>query len=234
MESLGEIGMSNDDGPKVIDLRLANCERGGLNPEPVLLVADINVQGVFSEWNDLVGDAEDQLRPVGLDRSALVAEGYLELTDDVQRVFVNVDPGDAGLLRVGVATQGGGVGRMTLRKLREASYEPIALFISGSTVEWWSREVRGRMNNVIPLGCSTLTIGAANGVISARGSVVAHLEVGDGAVAMREQVNDYFRRFSSRSAISVVSLLAEIAFVATVAIIGWRRFRRAVDHKVTP
>lgn len=232
MESLGEIGMSNDDGPKVIDLRLANCERGGLNPEPVLLVADINVQGVFSEWNDLVGDAMDQLRPVGLDRSALIAEGYLELADDAQRVFIDVNPGNAGLLRVGAVTQGGSVVRANLRRLRETSDEPIAIFISGTTIEWWSREVRGRINNATPLGCTTLTIGAADGVVSAPGSVLAHLEVGDGAVALRERVNDYFRRFSSRSAISVMSLMAEMTFVATVAIIGWLRFRRAIGRMV--
>ena len=231
LEHLGEVGTSNNDGQKVVGVRPVTCEPEGLNAEPILLLADINVRGVFRAWFDRVGNAEDQLQPVYFNKSALVAEGYLELADDAQKVFINVNPGESGLLRIGVVTEGGSVVRVRLRKLREASDEPIAIFISGSTVEWWSRDVRGRINDAIPLGCSTLTIGAVNGVTSAPGSVSAHLEVGDRAVELREQVNGYFRRFSSRGPVSVVSLMAQTTFVVTLANIGWLRLRRAAGRK---
>lgn len=233
LQALGQVGMSNQDGEKVVEVRPANCERGGVDAEPMLLTADISVRGVFAAWIDLVGKAEDQLQPVGLDKSTLVAEGYLEFANDAQGVFINVDPGESGVLRVGVATEGGSVVRTRLRTLRRPSEEPVAIFISGSTVEWWSREVRGRINNARPLGCTTLTIGAVNGISAAPGSVSAHLEIGDNAVVSRKQVNDYFRRFSSRNSLSVVSLMAQATFVTTLAIIGWHRFRR-VRHRSAP
>jgi hypothetical protein len=231
LEHLGEVGMSNNAGQKVVGVTPLTCESGGLNAEPILLAADINVRGVFRAWNELVGNAGDQLRPVNLDTSDLGAEGYLEMGDDVQRVVINVDPGESRLLHIGVVTQGGSVVRTRLRRLREASDEPIAIFVSGSTVEWWSREARGRINDAIPLGCTTLTVGAATGVASASGSVSAHLAVGDRALELRQQVNDYFRRFSAGGAVSVVSFMAQLTFVSTLAIIGWLRLRRMVGRK---
>lgn len=233
LQALDQIGISNLDGEKSVEVRPANCDRGGMNAEPILLVADINVRGVFGAWIDLVGKPEHQLQPVLFDKSTLLAEGYLEFADDAQGVFINVDPGESGLLRVGVATEGGTVVRTRLRTLRKPSIEPVAVFISGSTVEWWSREVRGRINDARPLGCTTLTIGAVNGATSAPGSVSAHIEFGDRAVAIRKQVNAYFRRFSSRDVIVVVSLVAQTIFVTTLASIGWRRFRPA-RHRSEP
>lgn len=230
LQALNQIGISNLDGKKIVEVRPANCDRGGMNAEPILLVADINVRGVFGEWINQVGEPEDQLQPEQLDKSTLVAEGYLEFADDAQGVFINVDPGESGLLRVGVATEGGSVMRTRLRTLRKPSEEPVAIFISGSTVEWWSREVRGRINNARPLGCTTLTIGAVNDATSTPGSVSAHIEFGDRAVALRKQVSAYFQRFSSRDVIIVLSLVAQATFVTTLSIIGWHRFRRSSDR----
>lgn len=206
LETLGRTGVSNHGGESVISVRPANCDNRAVGAEPILLVADISA------------------------RVSSTHEGYLEFGEKEQGVFIDFDPWDLGLLRLSVVTGDGGIVQTRLRTLRSVSDEPVAIFVLGNTVEWWSREGHSRITNARPLGCTTLTLGAVNGATSISGSVSARLEFGDEAVALRRQVDDHFQQLFSRDWLSLLSLIAQTTFVAVLMAAGWNRFRQRVDR----
>jgi len=202
IEAIGLTPVTNGASPREIRLRNAGCEASLAAEMPMLVLADLDV------------------------RATDTFEGYFEISENEEGLFVDYDPGESGLLRLGVAVSDGQVVRERLRTMRGASVEPVAMYVANSTVTWWSRERSAQITNVAPLGCASLHVGTANGVATIPGGTRLAVLLGNDATNALPIVEKYFRSVATEPPFRRLTSLTQLALIVFVVLIVIRRTRQ--------
>ena len=193
---------SNESEPATIPFHSSKCDAGSVEDEPFLLVADLDVAATSQP------------------------EGFFEVGENEEGIFVDYDPGESALLRLGVATNDGQVVRVRLRTMRNPNDEAIAVHYASGVITWWSKERSGRVDNVTQPICTSMRVGLANGVAAELGSVSVSLLFGDQATEAYSAVNEYFQQLHQESLRDRVSTVSQLMIIASLLVLVVQRVRR--------